>query len=254
LAHPVWEKAVLGGDVSTLALGVPRSDDSGPAPDAAQHIVGHKGGPIFAFPTVCYTMEHQGVEELNRELKRLVLDEKEHNESLPQGSIRGGYHSHHGILAGDNWAVQGLRQLIKANFGEYLTVFWGHESREDLANVGKIGTRISAWSVILRAGSVSISHVHPNANVSGVYYVSIPEGLQDAGKEAGNLVLQDPRPMPRFAPIRGQSSYVSITPKEGMLVMFPSYMEHYVMPFYSEGERISIAFNIHLSENAIHGF
>ena len=37
---------------------------------------------------------------------------------------------------------------------------------------------------------------------------------------------------------------ISITPKEGMVVLFPSYLPHETIPYTSSGERICIAFNV----------
>ena len=40
-----------------------------------------------------------------------------------------------------------------------------------------------------------------------------------------------------------QSRYL-ITPIPGLMVLFPSWLNHLVHPFFGAGERISIAFNI----------
>jgi Putative 2OG-Fe(II) oxygenase len=35
-----------------------------------------------------------------------------------------------------------------------------------------------------------------------------------------------------------------IKPEPGMIVIFPSWMYHFVNPFHGDGERISVAFNV----------
>ena len=37
---------------------------------------------------------------------------------------------------------------------------------------------------------------------------------------------------------------VSVPPRPGLMVLFPSWLYHWVNPFYGEGERISVAFNV----------
>ena len=41
-----------------------------------------------------------------------------------------------------------------------------------------------------------------------------------------------------------------LDPKPGLMVIFPSWLYHYVNPFHGAGERISIAFNINLKIKA----
>ena len=40
------------------------------------------------------------------------------------------------------------------------------------------------------------------------------------------------------------SDSASINPQEGLLVLFPSYIEHFVEPNQSSEDRISISFNL----------
>jgi hypothetical protein len=51
--------------------------------------------------------------------------------------------------------------------------------------------------------------------------------------------------------VKGQKSNAIFQPKPGITVMFPSFLEHYVLPFKGDGVRISIAYNITFSPNAL---
>jgi hypothetical protein len=44
-----------------------------------------------------------------------------------------------------------------------------------------------------------------------------------------------------------RSDTMKYIPKEGMMLVFPSYLKHFVYPFYSEGERRSMSFNARMS-------
>ena len=39
-------------------------------------------------------------------------------------------------------------------------------------------------------------------------------------------------------------STVEFTPRPGLIMLFPSWLQHQVRPYWGQGERISIAFNL----------
>jgi hypothetical protein len=43
-----------------------------------------------------------------------------------------------------------------------------------------------------------------------------------------------------------RTNYLKFKPEVGKLLVFPSYLKHFVYPFYSEGERRSMSFNAHM--------
>lgn len=221
-----------------------------PANDSTKRVVhSGKGGAIYLFPTVCFLKNHRDVTELNKELEAFILQQEKEEAGLKKSSIKGGYHSSRRFFEIDNPAIQKLKKLIVNDSLEYMRDFWKSESNVPLEEVGAIKMKMNGWSVILREGDISTPHLHPRANLSGVYYVTgIP---QPDNATEGNLVLSDPRIRAGVAPIRNQASNVMIQPHAGNVVMFPSYMEHYVLPFKGEGTRISIAFNLTFAPNAL---
>lgn len=90
---------------------------------------------------------------------------------------------------------------------------------------------LSGWAVILEQGGYQKRHIHPEAIVSGVLYIKVPEETGSRQKKEGNLVFPC-------------NESLQITPKEGMVVLFPSYLAHETMPTKSNEERICIAFNL----------
>ena len=99
------------------------------------------------------------------------------------------------------------------------------------------------WAIINTGGSTNSRHQHGNSTISGAYYIRAP-------KNCGDIVFYDPRPAPVFYYPEAVSSNLlnahinSITPKEGALILFPSYVDHSVNENLSNGERIVISFNI----------
>lgn len=97
-----------------------------------------------------------------------------------------------------------------------------------------------SWSVRLRAGGGHhVPHFHSQGWMSSAYYARLPE------RDASQVVDQEGwiefgRPPPIFnldLPPRRL-----IEPKEGMLVLFPSYMWHGTTPF-GAGDRLTAAFD-----------
>lgn len=99
------------------------------------------------------------------------------------------------------------------------------------------------WACINKKHDQNLIHSHTNNyNLSGVYYLNVPA-------ESGELVFRDPRPGANQAPYRlfkddGDSEY--FTPAEGMIILFPSYLEHFVLPNRSDHDRISMSFDLTL--------
>jgi uncharacterized protein (TIGR02466 family) len=73
-------------------------------------------------------------------------------------------------------------------------------------------------------------HDHVPGYISGVYY------LKTNGKD-GNLRIHKPNQLMQH----GQVEYA---PKEGRLILFPSWLEHSVRPNMTNDTRISVSFNL----------
>jgi uncharacterized protein (TIGR02466 family) len=92
-------------------------------------------------------------------------------------------------------------------------------------------------------------HIHPGSFISGVLYIKAP-------KNCGNIFFVDPSSslrnsfaynfqvhdvLPMNNVFSGEWIY---EPKDKLLILFPSWLEHYVGPNESDEDRISISFNI----------
>ena len=103
------------------------------------------------------------------------------------------------------------------------------------------------WANISPPGDGHRPHTHPNNYLSGVYYVQTQEG-------ANTISFDDPRPQtniisPATSEITDENAgQIHITTREGLLVMFPSWLQHQVPRNKSQKARISIAFNIMFSQ------
>mgnify|MGYP001302257608 CR=1 FL=1 len=108
---------------------------------------------------------------------------------------------------------------------------------------GEIAKINNMWAIINTGGSANLRHQHGNSTISGAYYVRAP-------RDSGDIVFYDPRPAPVYShplaktPNALNAMVNSISPVEGGLILFPSYLDHSVNPNLSKEERIVISFNI----------
>lgn len=95
---------------------------------------------------------------------------------------------------------------------------------------------VSGWANIGRPNDPTMDtwHNHVPWNWSAVYYPQVPK-LPTNGP--GQIRFADPRGNLERLPDAG------FTPMTGMMIVFPSWLEHTVIPFNGEGDRISISLN-----------
>lgn len=96
------------------------------------------------------------------------------------------------------------------------------------------------WFNINNKKDFNYPHTHTSSIFSAVYYVKCNE-------DSGRIIFNRPDQSFHYVPPSEENSYrwseFYFTPKEGLLVIFPSYVEHYVEPSNSFEDRISIALN-----------
>ena len=103
------------------------------------------------------------------------------------------------------------------------------------------------WININGKGASNSLHTHPLIQVAGVYYLKVPEDSN------ADLVFSHPGAeiMQRDLPDRfiaeanpSNASAYYHTPEVDQIVLFPGWLQHYVMPNQSDEDRISISFNV----------
>ena len=164
---------------------------------------------------------------------------------------------------------------VKSRFGYSVSSVGGWQSKPDLHNkeniqlqnllksIGKVTDEIkrhnhflkgietectSMWANVNRYKDYNTIHVHPHCNYSGVYYIKTPEKcgiihFNDPRKERRMLVDTNLYDTENGIPAASAHSLV-ITPKEGILILFPCFLEHGVEANQTDEPRISISFNV----------
>ena len=165
---------------------------------------------------------------LKKEIKKIVKKDKGRNISNV-----GGYQTNN-IDYKKHAQLFSLSEIIKVNTRNYRDSV-GLNQNFKLANM---------WININKYKDFNKSHLHLYSSISGVFYVKCP-------KNCGDIVLQnnaldflycwDPN-------VKTYNSYTSsewfIPCENNLLLLFPSYLKHYVQPNLSKEDRISLSFNI----------
>lgn len=100
------------------------------------------------------------------------------------------------------------------------------------------------WININKRNNKNVPHTHPISLISAVYYVKVPE---NSGEIIFHTPLQNYDEFISENIVKKYNAYNSsiytYQPKEGDLLLFPSWLSHNVSANQTEEERISIAFN-----------
>lgn len=128
--------------------------------------------------------------------------------------------------------VAELKGMFAKAFDELSTAY---HPKIDIIGVIDGNPRIS----IMKDRDYRQTHVHANTAAFGIYYIDT--GDVDASN-TGLLELHDPRHLDTI--IFTDPTIETIKPKDGMLIVAPSYLAHAVTPYYGSKERVAIVCEI----------
>lgn len=96
-----------------------------------------------------------------------------------------------------------------------------------------------AWSVNLRKSGFHHTHIHPEGDLSAVFYLDLPSTIENEDLKEGWLQFG----LPSYNHKNFKTKKL-VKPEIGTLVIFPSYFWHGTIPFESNETRTTIAFDI----------
>jgi len=207
--------------------------------------------PIPAFPTWMVASRFEGpeVEALNQRIltgcyRKRIADPT----GIYRSNAAGCWHSDDHILKYLEEDGQVLGQMFFQSFNKLLTQFGA-------AKGGSAKLQLTAWAMMMSHGGYSTTHTHPNCLFSGVYYVAAgPEKpaktmATGAHVKPGSIEFMDMRGA-RDIQLPGLvlTPQMRFAPKNGLMLVFPSNLPHFVHPVEGEGDRLSIACNAKLLE------
>jgi uncharacterized protein (TIGR02466 family) len=205
-----------------------------------------------AFAVPFGEVHHPDSTALNSDLRALILGleskgDQYRNVDAVVHQPPGLFESRFEFLARPEPAAQQLRLFCWAALGDFI-----RQLNTSLA-AGTEGLQINSqtWFHVTRNGGHFGYHNHPMASWSGVYCVA--DGQPDpAIANNGSLVFPHPLAAANSYldvanstmkwPYSQGNLVMNLTP--GQLVLFPSWLGHYVSPFQGAEPRITVAFNV----------
>ena len=190
--------------------------------------------PNLFFPTPVWTLQLDNYQSINEQMYKFVkIAQSKDREGINKSNVKG-WHSKDFNMQ-ENEPKNFIKFILPAIEQVITDMNW--EKQKQSININNM------WAIINTGGSANLRHQHGNSTISGAYYVRAP-------KKSGDIVFYDPRPAPVYTypkalkPNLLNAQINGINPKEGVLVLFPSYLDHSVNENLSNEERIVISFNI----------
>tara|TARA_A100000164_G_C21665345_1_gene656946 strand:- start:172 stop:774 length:603 start_codon:yes stop_codon:yes gene_type:complete len=186
------------------------------------------------FPTPVWTIQLDNYKNINEKMYNFIKSNQEKDGIGINKSNVKGWHSKDFNL-NDEEPQSFISFILPAIEQVMIDMNWEKEKQTAKIN--------NMWAIINTGGSANLRHQHGNSTISGAYYVRAP-------KNSGDIIFYDPRPAPVYShpnvvdPNLLNAQVNGISPKEGALVLFPSYLDHSVNENLSNEERIVISFNI----------
>ncbi len=108
---------------------------------------------------------------------------------------------------------------------------------------------LDSWFHITNQGGLHDAHFHSGCSWCGIYYLQSGDPPGRDREHAGNGVNRFYSPIPTggshadYGNKYLSANRIDITPKDGLLFLFPSYLLHSALPYRGTIDRIVIAFN-----------
>lgn len=152
-------------------------------------------------------------------------------------SLRHGSQTTRSLLAVDDPIIKQYLKALEAPIQTYIASMQKPDHPWSGRKTGAFKLS-GSWSVKLKPNGYHVNHLHPAGWISSAYYVSLPEVTKTGAGQEGWIKFGEPRwPLPHC------TAEKIVQPKEGRLVLFPSYMWHGTIPF-SQGERLTAPFDV----------
>ena len=192
--------------------------------------------PNLLFPTPVWTINLDNYKEINEQMYNYIKSNQTNDEiGISKSNVKGWHSKDFNLSEKD---PQNFITFILPAIEKVMNDM-GWDKEKQTAKISNM------WAIINTGGAANLRHQHGNSTISGAYYVKAPNNC-------GDIVFYDPRPAPVYShPVSNKPNLLnamsnSISPIEGLLVLFPGYLDHSVNENLSDEERIVISFNISL--------
>lgn len=198
---------------------------------------------LALFATPIFTFEAVGDPDLDRELTKRLVFESESGPGIAR-SNSGGWHSVPDLSQRPEACYQDLMRGVVARVeSTFLELASGQRVSPDV----RYRFAVQAWAMVMRHGDHALVHDHVEAHFSVAYYPDAGDADLEMFPDSGKLTFVDPRRGGTMIPgVELFPSQFAIQPRNGMLVVFPGWLQHFVQPYRGGKPRVSISCNVRL--------
>jgi len=181
------------------------------------------------------------VDEVNKKADVILDDEKKSEELDYSGNLAGNVKKEIALSLGE---IKSLELVVNKLVTEYIVKTVGSQFNPETTNM-----TYTSWVVSQYAGDFNPVHIH-DSQLSGVIFLKVPPGYEEEYRREDHYPSVGCLEFLGSVPNTFSKHSYMAKPQIGDLYLFPSWLSHQVYPFRSEGERRSMAFNIHLRSKA----
>ena len=203
--------------------------------------------PINVWPVIMYDFQWAQHQKYKQQLKQVCqdLESKNSQSNVAPGAKRGLYESGFDFVTVPDPAVEALSHWIK----DCLFKSAANANREYWPAGANINIEIhESWCHITRDGGYHDMHTHPGSSWSAIYYLDTGD-MDAASKNGLNRFFCPYNNMYIDAGTAwtSRNTSIDITAQEGMLIVFPSFIQHNALTYRGEKERYVISVNSKVS-------
>jgi tetratricopeptide (TPR) repeat protein len=153
-------------------------------------------------------------------------------------SVKGGTQTTDHLFHIQEPHIQMLKRAMEEQINAFVAGLKPDPAHPTLCNISKKTEFIGAWSIKNPRGGFHLNHHHDEGWFSGPYYVQLPAVIRaDDATHQGWVTFGQPG----FKMVDLLEPDLKVTPRPGMMVLFPSYMWHGTIPFDSDEYRVTVA-------------
>ena len=185
--------------------------------------------PIWRTKIEKFRIEERKV-SFNEDMLQFIISEAEKNPQLKRKSNYGGWQSR------VNLYEEAVTKELQQEVYNICKSLWPNIK----------GIRFNQmWASVNKKGDWNVVHQHGQYEISGAYYLQVPEN-------SGRICFRDPRSnatnnyfVNRYID-KGDLKWYQ--PEECDLMLWPSYVDHFVEPSKSDKDRIMLSFDLMISK------
>ena len=194
----------------------------------------------------CQWNEHERYQQQLRQVCQR-LESEHHRSKISPDAKRNLFESRFDFVHTDDEAVRAWSAWVQNQVYQAAA----HANQQYWQDGANISINIhESWCHITRDGGYHDTHTHPNSSWSGIYYLDIGD-MDPASKNGVNRFLN---PLASMYVDAGtmwnhMSTSIDINAESGMMILFPSFLQHSALVYHGKQDRYVLSFNCQITSS-----